>query len=199
MAGSVRMAKKALRSKMKTILAGISSESKKTQSQAVSSKLFQLPSYKSARSVAVYLSMEEEVGTNIILEDILNTGKICYIPKYHMDSHKMDMVRLVDWQDYMALPVTKWNIKQPGEDDIREEALDSDEGLDLILIPGLAFTKTGARCGRGKGYYDTYLARAKEKQGTAPLTVALAFREQVLEEVPTDQHDFKIDHVLTAD
>ena len=76
-----------------------------------------------------------------------------------MGSNRMDMVRLYDMEDYDKLPVTKWNIKQPAEDEEREEALDAEEGLDLILIPGLAFTQGGARCGRGRGYYDTYLEK----------------------------------------
>ena len=108
----------------------------------------------------------------------------------------MDMVRLYDLEDYHQLPVTRWNIKQPPEHDDREEALDTEEGLDLILIPGLAFTREGARCGRGKGYYDTYLAKIRQKQRSPPTTLALAFKEQILEDVPTDVHDVKIDKVL---
>ena len=108
----------------------------------------------------------------------------------------MDMVRLRDLEDYDKLPRTKWNIKQPSDDDDREEALDTEGGLDLILIPGLAFTRAGARCGRGKGYYDTYLAKVHQKQGRLPATVALAFKEQILGDVPTDDHDVRIDKVL---
>ena len=118
--------------------------------------------------------------------------------RYYMRSSKMDMVRLIDKQDYMDLPLTKWNIKQPAVDDVREEGLDGEGGLDLILVPGLAFTKTGARCGRGRGYYDTYLARARDTMGRSPATVALAFNEQVIEDVPTDEHDFIIDYILAA-
>ena len=91
--------------------------------------------------------------------------------RYYMRSSKMDMVRLIDKQDYMDLPLTKWNIKQPAVEDVREEGLDGEDGLDLILVPGLAFTKTGARCGRGRGYYDTYLARARDIMGRSPATV----------------------------
>ena len=116
-----------------------------------------------------------------------------------MNSSRMEMVRLRDKQDYIDLPLTKWNIKQPADDDLREEALDSVDGLDVILVPGLAFTNTGARCGRGRGYYDTYLARAKERQTRPPITIALAFNEQVVGDVPTDEHDFIIDHVLAEE
>eukprot|EP00092_Neocalanus_flemingeri_P025466 GFUD01027613.1.p1 GENE.GFUD01027613.1~~GFUD01027613.1.p1 ORF type:complete len:198 (+),score=81.47 GFUD01027613.1:123-716(+) len=193
------VAKKALRAQMKVVLSSLSQDIKTAQSVSVTAKLLQLPCYQTARSVALFLSMEDEVDTDLILDDILHTGKKCYIPKYYMNSSKMEMVRLQNRQDYTALPVTKWKIKQPAYDDIREEALDSVDGLDLILVPGLAFTQSGARCGRGRGYYDTYLARSKEMQKKPPITVALAFKEQVVEDVPTDQHDFIIDHVLAAD
>ena len=55
--------------------------------------------------------------------NIFETGKECFIPKYV--GLKMDMVRLKDWADYEALPVTTWNIKQPADDESREDALDA--------------------------------------------------------------------------
>lgn len=119
-----------------------------------------------------------------------------YYSRYFMGGNSMDMVRLYDLDDYDKLPLTKWNIKQPADDEVREEALDTEGGLDLILIPGLAFTLAGERCGRGRGYYDAYLAKVRQKQGGLPATVALAFKEQILEEVPTDHHDVRIDKVL---
>jgi 5-formyltetrahydrofolate cyclo-ligase len=98
-------------------------------------------------------------------------------------------------EDYESLPMTKWKIKQPPDDDsTREDAL-STGGLDLLLVPGLAFTKDGKRLGRGKGYYDSYLTRMKAK-GLLPQTVALAFSFQVCKEVPTSDDDFIIDKVL---
>ena len=69
-------------------------------------------------------------------------------------------------------------------------------GLDLILMPGLAFSKAGARLGRGKGYYDTYLQRCEKAMNRKPVTIALAFKEQICESVPTTDHDVPIDIVL---
>lgn len=51
----------------------------------------------------------------------------------------MDMFKVASMEDIAALPKTKWNVSQPEDVDARENALDSDEGLDLILMPGLAF------------------------------------------------------------
>ena len=140
--------------------------------------------------------MDDEINTETILADVLTGGKHCYIPRYEPGSSKMEMVRLRDLEDYERLPRTKWHIKQPGLGEEREEALEA--GLDLILVPGLAFTKTGARCGRGRGYYDAYLARAASTLASSPpLTIALAFNEQLLEELPTESHDCNIDIVIT--
>ena len=110
----------------------------------------------------------------------------------------MEMVRLKDLADYESLPVTKWNIKQPADDEEREEALQhGNKRLDLMLIPGMAFTTDGKRLGRGKGYYDSYLLKAlKCMGGIPPKTIALAFKEQVLDHVPVDENDFIIDNVM---
>ena len=107
----------------------------------------------------------------------------------------MEMVLLKNMADYGSLPRTKWNIKQPPDNEVREEALDHD--LDLMLVPGMAFTQDGKRLGRGKGYYDTYLTKA-EKRGIQPLTIALAFNEQILPDIPVSNHDYLIKKVLFA-
>ena len=112
-----------------------------------------------------------------------------------MGGNKMEMVLLKDMSDYELLPVTKWNIKQPPDDEIREEAIENNE-LDLMLIPGMAFSDDGKRLGRGKGYYDTYLSKAKDNLKVPPKTIALAFTQQIVKNVPTDELDFLIDKVI---
>lgn len=79
---------------------------------------------------------------------------------------------------------------------LRFNFLDSG-GLDLILMPGLAFTRQGARLGRGKGYYDSYLRRCHDS-GVTPRTMALSFREQLVDHVPTGEHDFLVQEVVWA-
>lgn len=71
-------------------------------------------------------------------------------------------------------------------------------GLDLILMPGLGFTKRGFRLGRGKGYYDNYLRLCGDR-GCKPVTIALAYSIQILEDIPMSQTDMPVDHVLFAD
>ena len=63
-------------------------------------------------------------------------------------------------------------------------------------MPGLGFTKEGARLGRGKGYYDTYLTKCEAKYGRMPYTIALAYKEQICADIPMDAHDRFLDEVL---
>jgi len=66
-----------------------------------------------------------------------------------------------------------------------------------MLVPGLAFTLSGQRLGRGKGYYDSYLYQYKHLPDMQPVTtIALAFKQQIFDNIPTSEHDFVIDMVL---
>ncbi|XP_015274749.1 PREDICTED: 5-formyltetrahydrofolate cyclo-ligase isoform X2 [Gekko japonicus] len=140
--------------------------------------------------------MSDEVQTAEIIKDIFQQGKECFIPQYKLCSNHMDMVKLASYEEIASLPLTSWNIHQPAESDARENALSVADGLDLILMPGLGFDKTGNRLGRGKGYYDTYLERCTHHPKGKPYTIALAFKEQICDVVPVSENDMKVDEVL---
>ncbi|XP_062868456.1 5,10-methenyltetrahydrofolate synthetase (5-formyltetrahydrofolate cyclo-ligase) [Trichomycterus rosablanca] len=193
---AVRAAKQALRREIKKRLAVLSEEEKQRQSQELSLKLFEHPRYQSSGRVALFLSMQDEVCTDAILQHALTSGKVCFIPRYQSNSNHMDMLRLHSVEDVNSLPVTGWNIRQPAHDDAqREEALASG-GLDLILMPGLGFDRNGNRLGRGKGFYDSYLKRCSNHPKGKPYTIALAFKQQLCDQVPVDDGDVLIDEVL---
>ncbi|XP_043238174.1 5-formyltetrahydrofolate cyclo-ligase-like [Amphibalanus amphitrite] len=197
MSSPAKMAKSALRKRVKAAVSQLSSEERARQSQAVTRQLLALPQYQQSQRVSVYLSMPDEIQTGDIVADLLRAGKQCFIPRYESGSSHMDMVRLHSAADLAALPTTKWNIQQPSLDEQREEALQTG-GLDLILMPGLAFSRAGHRLGRGRGYYDRYLTRCREAQQRPPVTVALAFAEQLVDEVPVEETDVPVDVVLCA-
>ncbi|XP_067454020.1 5,10-methenyltetrahydrofolate synthetase (5-formyltetrahydrofolate cyclo-ligase) isoform X2 [Thunnus thynnus] len=143
--------------------------------------------------------MDDEVHTEEIIKDVFKGGKSCFIPRYESSSTHMDMLKLNSLQDMETLPLTSWNIQQPADDDNnREEALAAG-GLDLILMPGLGFDMSGKRLGRGKGFYDTYLERCIRHPKGKPYTIALAFKEQLCQEIPVNDNDVLIDEVLYED
>ncbi|KAL4227989.1 hypothetical protein ACF0H5_013427 [Mactra antiquata] len=192
---ALKQAKSILRKELKSKLAAMTEEQRTLQSNLIFEKLLSMPEYKKSQRVCLYLHMKEEVQTFTILKHLLETNRECFIP--HYKGPIMNMVKLNSLEDYESLPLTKWKIKQPADDDDRSDALETG-GLDLILMPGLGFTLNGDRIGRGKGYYDTYLEKCRDK-GFNPKTIALAYREQICVEIPVTDTDIKVDIVLHPD
>ncbi|KAI4479645.1 hypothetical protein M0804_011042 [Polistes exclamans] len=191
---TVKSLKKLLRKEMANVISNITAEEKARQSMRVFEKLKALPQYQNSKRISIYLSTKDEIDTTLILKDIFKTGKDVFVPRY--SGNTMEMVKLLSMDDYDKLPLTKWNIKQPDFSEARENSFQSG-GLDLILIPGVAFTYNGKRLGHGKGYYDKFLNYTFEKQQRKPHLIAIAFNEQIKDDIPTTESDVSIDLVVT--
>ncbi|KAJ3216079.1 hypothetical protein HDU67_009959 [Dinochytrium kinnereticum] len=161
---------------------------------AVAQKLFAMPVYQQAKNVSVYISKTgPEVSTSAIIHDLLNRNVNCFVPRCVSDT-VMEMVKIRSFADLNSLPLNKMGIAEPLLNEARENALDS-ESLDVIIMPGLAFDRTKARIGYGRGYYDRFIEQCQQhfSQDKQPATVAIALDEQLVDEVPTDEHDRRPD------
>ncbi|XP_043269786.1 5-formyltetrahydrofolate cyclo-ligase [Venturia canescens] len=191
---TIKSAKSALRKEIQAAIEKIEDGEKKRQSIQVVQKLLALPQYKESKRISVYLSTKDEIDTLPILKDIFENKKEAFVPRY--EGKKMCMVKLDSLEDYEKLPLTKWNIKQPLASDARDDALETG-GLDLVILPGVAFTVTGKRCGHGMGYYDKFLQSCVEKQSKKPHLIAVAFNEQMRDDIPTSESDVLLDLIVT--
>lgn len=108
----------------------------------------------------------------------------------------MTMVYIHSFNEIELLPRTKWNIPQPLENDQREDCLQSG-GLDLILTPGLAFTKEGCRLGRGKGFYDNFI-RNYSSLHKPPYLIGLALNPSIVDLIPCTPNDVEMNEVISA-
>ncbi|POV96845.1 hypothetical protein PSHT_14913 [Puccinia striiformis] len=131
------------------------------------------------------------------------------VPEKKTDGeHRMEMLKLENWAEFQTglVPISG-----------RENGLT--EGLDLILLPGLAFDRFGNRLGHGKGYYDEYLeeydcspsspnldqttsTETPENGRKSPVLVGICLREQLLPEkefIPVHAHDRKLDYIISPD
>ena len=165
-------------------------ENKDVLSRAICEKFVSLPEYAAARTVMFYVDVRTEVRTRDFLATALTHGKQIVVPWCH-ESGELELFRLKSMED---LAIGMYKILEPKVElrslPDRQVAVAK---LDLIMVPGVAFTRNGARMGHGKGYYDKLLEHARPD---APL-VALAFECQLFPEIPTQPHDVFMDKILT--
>ncbi|KAI5476918.1 hypothetical protein MNV49_007019 [Pseudohyphozyma bogoriensis] len=191
-------------------LSSIPATSLATQSSTVTSHILSSPVYASASSLSIYLSTPvSEIQTDALVVRSLEDGKRVFIPYCpREDPTVMKMVRLKDLDTFKGLKLNRWSIREFTKDEV-EQLEDADaEGspFDLILVPGLAFDRTGQRIGHGRGYYDRFIASTldypERYDRPPPKTLALALSEQVLpegESVPTEEWDLKPDYIVTPE
>ncbi|KAG8750026.1 5,10-methenyltetrahydrofolate synthetase [Serendipita sp. 396] len=217
---TIKAAKSALRKSMKQTLTAVSGELITSQSQAVLTRLSQLPQYQSSKSISCYVSMSTgEVQTDSIIQQALDDGKIVYVPRIMRDPPRsvtanqstgsyMNLFRLYSPLDFeTGLIPGVWGIREPNllvGNTPRATVFDEESmGLDLILMPGMAFDRELARLGHGKGYYDNFIARylstAENKGWPKPTLIGLSLEEQVLDTsvIPMAEHDVRLDALVT--
>jgi 5-formyltetrahydrofolate cyclo-ligase len=136
-----------------------------------------------------YIDVRTEVRTRQHLPQALAGDKRIVVP-YCVN----DVLELFHLEDMDELAIGMYRILEP-RDELRAVAAKRVpvEELDLVMVPGVAFDRRGARMGHGKGYYDKLLEHARPD---TPL-VALAFECQLFPEIPTQDHDVFMDKIIT--
>lgn len=150
------------------------------------SQLLQLPSWQQATVIATTLSQTFELDTTGIIAAAWAAGKQVVVPQT-LPKRQMQMRELTP---ATQLERTKFGVVEPITGVIVPPTM-----IDLIVVPGVAFTKTGARLGFGGGYYDRYLAA----YSGATVALALPWQVQSTGAWPTEKFDVKIQTVLTTE
>uniref|UniRef100_A0A0K3C9G6 5-formyltetrahydrofolate cyclo-ligase n=1 Tax=Rhodotorula toruloides TaxID=5286 RepID=A0A0K3C9G6_RHOTO len=203
---AVQQAKKQLRKHVQQRLKQLPPATVLAESQAVLDRLFASPYYTAAQSISCYVSTPSgEVQTDSLILRGLDEGKRIYIPYCPIDDKtKMLMLRLRDKSHFEGLKENRWGIRELDPSEV--PANPPSPGLDLIVVPGLAFDPYRRRLGHGRGYYDRYITQCldyPQRFGKkAPPTVALALKAQMVqdgEEIPTNEWDRLPDVLITPD
>jgi len=161
----------------------------------IAKRIFQMPEYRTARTVLGYMNFGAEFESEIWIRQALKDGKQLLLPKVNRATKELDVYRVTELQDDLA--PGPWNIREPVPDRCAKvQALNE---VDFILIPGVAFKRDGARLGYGGGYYDRLLARLDEKSEIAHSValVAGAYSMQLVEAIPQDATDRKVQWLVT--
>jgi 5-formyltetrahydrofolate cyclo-ligase len=181
------MNKQQIRSEMKQFLAALSTEDRHARSHSACAHLAGTYAFRHSQTIMLYLSMPGEMDTATLALTAWEDGKSVVVPRMDWESKRMVPIEICSLD--AGFETVGPGVRQPIEG--KKVSLGI---IDLIVIPGLAFDRHGYRVGRGKGFYDRFLAQ-REFAGTR---CGLCFHEQMLSEtIPNEPHDVPMDVVVT--
>ena len=172
--------KELIRERIKKKKQQLTDKEKEIEAANVFEKIEALPEFINAHNIMIYWSMPDELPThNFIIR---------------WSKKKTMLLPVVKGEDMLIKPFsTKEELKQGSlgiwEPDTQKEYLNS---IDLVIVPGVAFDRDKSRLGRGKGYYDRYFINKRI------VKIGVCFDFQLLESIPEDSFDIKMDKVITS-
>ena len=169
-----------LRKKILQEMKDLSQEQKQAMDRVLTERFLQHPFYQEVKTIATYLSFPHEFQTQELIKRMLKDGKKVLIPKTYPKG-RMEFVVY----DPKQLAKTSFGLLEPQGD---LEVVEPSQ-IDLIHVPGLAFTTEGYRIGYGGGYYDRYL------EHFAGHTMSTIYPCQV-QEFNFENHDIPVQEVL---
>ncbi len=144
--------------------------------------------WREARSLLAYLAFGYELDADPVIQAAIDEVKDVFIPKVSGNLMNFHQVKSLKGPFKKGV----FGIREPLESSPEWEFFSS-PGPALILVPGLAFNKNGARLGRGGGYYDRFISRIRREAEAAgeqaPLFIGYAYKELLTESVPTEEFD----------
>jgi 5-formyltetrahydrofolate cyclo-ligase len=143
------------------------------------------PQLRSAHTILFFAPLTDELDVWPLLDKCVRARKICALPAFNPTTKSYSARIVFD-------PITE---VITGKFGVREPSLSCPEipfdKFDLVLVPGMAFDFSGNRLGRGKGFYDRILSEV------SGVKCGVAYDFQLLEQIPTEPHDAKVNFVFT--
>lgn len=155
----------------------------KSRSEIIEKRLVNSEFWPKSGRVGLYASVKNEVLTYDLFRHALEKGLHVYFPRVEQG------IKFYEVNGPEDLQKGSWGIPEPKRSCLEINL--EEEHLDLLVIPGIAFSKDGSRVGYGKGFYDRAI------KNLSAFTVGLAYDFQIYDEVPVDPWDQKLDLILS--
>ena len=177
-----------MRSRLHARRDALAAEDRVRYSASITRSLLALDTYRRARTVMAYMTFGSEFLTDSFLHDAHRQGKTIVLPRIDRAHDRLQLHTVCEFDTELA--TRPWGIRQPRPDACPVAEL---SGIDFILVPGLGFTVHGDRLGYGRGYYDRLLVNRDRRTAL----VAAAFSAQMVDTIPTGEHDIPVEVVIT--
>lgn len=194
--------KQVLRTRLRSLLKELNQDELTHQSFNVMTQLMQLD-LSNVEKVAVYMNFDHsEIKTDLIIKNLIKLNKRVFLPKcvkptipsYQGQKLQLQFLEMESYKQVEELkPQGRFKIREPN---IGFDIMDDSTGLDLIIVPGLAFTKDLYRMGHGAGLYDDFIKRHLQKFNKIPYLLGVGLKQQLLQELPIEDHDETLDGLI---
>lgn len=156
------------------------------KSRLVAERLSGLTHWGEAQTVLLYVAFRNEVETRALIDQAVHEGKRVLLPVSIKKTRELELYPVAGSHDLVE---GAYGIMEPK----RENQSISPEQVDLVVVPGVVFDRQGNRLGYGAGYYDRFLQRCRPSAAR----IALAFDLQLVDQLPSEPHDQRMDYVIT--
>lgn len=174
-----------LRARMRQTRQLVSALQRQSQSDIIVRQLSLHLQTLSAQTIGLYLATSYEVDLDPLIDLLHQQERKVYLP--HLADRQHPFHQFESWE---SLEVGALNLRQPS---LHTPFIDA-RFLDVVIVPGLAFDGAGNRLGHGGGWYDKVLGAAKP----GPVIIGVCFECQLVETVPFEPFDVKMDVVMTS-
>lgn len=182
----IRRAKREIRREVRARVAAMTPDERTQAAETACRAAAGEAHFRDAGAVLLSLSLPDEIDASPLLIAALGAGKRVFLPRMDWDRASMGGVEV--FSPDFPIEVRRHGVPEPVGASVIEPA-----ALDVVLVPGVAFDRQGGRIGRGKGFYDRFLARA----GRGTFRLALCFSAQIVDRVPRDDHDEPVDAIAS--
>lgn len=174
--------KKEIRAYIRALKKQYSNEELIELSRPVTDKLLKHKKVKEAQTILMYYSLADEVYTHDTITKLVNMNKTVLLPRVIDDENMI----ICHYKSDKDLSEGAFHIMEP----IGEEFTDYNK-IELCIVPGMSFDSNNNRLGRGKGYYDRFLAKVPNSY-----KIGVCFDFQKLKEIPSGKYDINVDEVI---
>lgn len=158
----------------------------------IAERLLLLPEYRDASAVLGYMNFGSEFASDLFAARVLAEGRRLALPKVNHHTNMLDLYWVEDFENQLEPGL--WGIREPVVE--RCKRVGALNEVEFALLPGVAFTRGGARLGYGGGFYDKLLA-GSDAGRERPVLVAAAFALQIVEQLPQEATDIKVERIVT--
>ncbi len=169
---------------MKAKRRALSRADRESAGAAVAQIVCAAPEFQRASRVAAYVALEDEMPTHAILDAVLASGRVLLLPRLVEAGMQFAVVEAL-----ASLRAGSFGVLEPPAASAASELAPSD----LVVVPGVAFDRSGGRLGRGGGHYDRSFPPAL----AGPWLIGLAFSLQLVESVPMGPTDRRVECVVS--